>query len=229
MPSVAYSVDILFGLDPVLRARFTMEIVQQHRSMSLQTTAHPMATTSGAAGFSGRLPARSARVQIMPAPFGCTRKAQRMIKVQCAAGTQSSQFCELRPNHILEHPQVCAGSPLEAVVAYPSHNETFLSSTRPFLVMTLDAAGTESAQELLERAAESSGADLGNGGGPVRFDGRAFRRGLNKTGRYVRQPSNDKESLALMEEHGVGYSSTGLIARMRQNGNTWQEGVSHYA
>ena len=28
-----------------------------------------------------------------------------------------------------------------------------------------------------------------------------------------------------MEEHGVGYSSTGLIARMRQNGNVWQEGV----
>lgn len=63
----------------------------------------------------------------------------------------------------------------------------------------------------------------------MRFDGRAFRRGLNKTGRYVRQPSNDKESLALMEEHGVGYSSTGLIARMRQNGNTWQEGVRVFA
>ena len=31
-----------------------------------------------------------------------------------------------------------------------------------------------------------------------------------------------------MEEHGVGYSSTGLIARMRQNGNTWQEGVRSY-
>ncbi len=90
----------------------------------------------------------------------------------------------------------------------------------------LVAAGTESAEELLERAAESSGADLGNGGGPVRFDGRAFRRALNKTGRYVRQPSNDKDSLALMEEHGVGYSSTGLIARMRKNGNVWQEGVS---
>lgn len=27
-----------------------------------------------------------------------------------------------------------------------------------------------------------------------------------------------------MEEHGVGYSSTGLIARMRRNGNMWQEG-----
>ena len=25
-----------------------------------------------------------------------------------------------------------------------------------------------------------------------------------------------------MEEHGVGYSSTGLIAQMRKNGNVWQ-------
>ena len=96
----------------------------------------------------------------------------------------------------------------------------------PLMIARCNAAGTESAQELLERAAESSGANLGNGDAPIRFDGRAFRRALNKTGRYVRQPSNDKESLALMEEHGVGYSSTGLIARMRQNGNTWQEGVS---
>ncbi len=36
---------------------------------------------------------------------------------------------------------------------------------------------------------------------------------------------DDAESLALMEEHGVGYSSTGLVARMRANGNLWQEGV----
>lgn len=103
---------------------------------------------------------------------------------------------------------------------------SFVTSLLPLIDAWCNAAGTESAQELLERAAESSGADLGNGDAPVRFDGRAFRRALNKTGRYVRQPSNDKESLALMEEHGVGYSSTGLIARMRQNGNTWQEGVS---
>ena len=41
----------------------------------------------------------------------------------------------------------------------------------------------------------------------------------------MRQPIDDAESLALMEEHGVGYSSTGLIARMRQNGNVWQEKV----
>ena len=55
-----------------------------------------------------------------------------------------------------------------------------------------------------------------------RLDGRAFRRSLNKTGRYIRTPVNDKESLALMETHGVGYSTTGLIAQMRDSGNTWQ-------
>lgn len=27
-----------------------------------------------------------------------------------------------------------------------------------------------------------------------------------------------------MEEHGVGYSSTGLVAQMRENGNTWKQG-----
>lgn len=48
---------------------------------------------------------------------------------------------------------------------------------------------------------------------------------MNKTGRYIRKPVDDAESLALMEEHGVGYSSTGLVARMRANGNIWQEGV----
>ncbi len=41
----------------------------------------------------------------------------------------------------------------------------------------------------------------------------------------MRKPIDDADSLALMEEHGVGYSSTGLVARMRANGNTWQEGV----
>jgi 4-hydroxy-3-methylbut-2-en-1-yl diphosphate reductase len=27
-----------------------------------------------------------------------------------------------------------------------------------------------------------------------------------------------------MEEHGVGYSKTGLVAQMRANGNIWQQG-----
>lgn len=54
--------------------------------------------------------------------------------------------------------------------------------------------------------------------------GRTVRRSLNQTGRYTRQPSNDKVSDALMEEHGVGYSSRGLVAQMRENGNTWTQG-----
>jgi len=53
------------------------------------------------------------------------------------------------------------------------------------------------------------------------FDARAFRRQLNKTGRYVRQPRNDKDSQDKMDSDGVGYSYTGLVARMRMNGNTF--------
>ena len=56
------------------------------------------------------------------------------------------------------------------------------------------------------------------------FDARAFRRSLNQTGRYTRKPTNDAESLALMEEHGVGYSSSGLVAQMKEQGNVWNQG-----
>ena len=83
-------------------------------------------------------------------------------------------------------------------------------------------ADAETAEQLLERASSSGG----SGSKEPRIDGRAFRRSLTKTGRYVRNPANDAESLALMEEHGVGYSSTGLVAQMRKpdNNNTWKQG-----
>ena len=70
------------------------------------------------------------------------------------------------------------------------------SNTRPVLAQA--AASTESARE--------------------------FRRSLNKSGRYTRKPSNDEASLNLMEEHGVGYSTTGLVAQMRAENNQWQQG-----
>ncbi|PNH07525.1 4-hydroxy-3-methylbut-2-enyl diphosphate reductase [Tetrabaena socialis] len=57
-----------------------------------------------------------------------------------------------------------------------------------------------------------------------RVDGRTLRRSLNKTGRYVRQPNNDPESQRKMDEHGVGYSTSGLVAQMRTQGNIWKEG-----
>ena len=69
---------------------------------------------------------------------------------------------------------------------------------------------TETADQLLERASSKTG----------KLDGRAFRRSLGKTGRYVRNPTNDPASLAAMEEHGVGYSSTGLVAQASE----WEEG-----
>jgi len=55
-------------------------------------------------------------------------------------------------------------------------------------------------------------------------DGRSIRRSLNQTGRYVRQPNNNQESQALMDTHGVGYSSSGLVAQMREAGNVWKQG-----
>lgn len=58
----------------------------------------------------------------------------------------------------------------------------------------------------------------------ARVDGRAVRRSLNQTGRYVRQPKNDEASSQLMEDHGVGYSTSGLVAQMRTAGNRWQQG-----
>ena len=54
--------------------------------------------------------------------------------------------------------------------------------------------------------------------------GRNIRRSLNQTGRYTRQPKDEPQSAELMEQHGVGYSSTGLVAQMRDNNNTWQQG-----
>ena len=75
----------------------------------------------------------------------------------------------------------------------------------------------QASEELLDRAA-TSGANV-----PETFNAKAFRRSLNKTGRYTRQPTNDKESLALMDDHGVGYSLRGLVAQMKDNGGVWQQ------
>ena len=47
------------------------------------------------------------------------------------------------------------------------------------------------------------------------FDARKFRRSLNKTGRYSRKLQKLPESVEQMEEDGVGYSRTGLVAQMR--------------
>ncbi|GLC46853.1 hypothetical protein PLESTB_001541300 [Pleodorina starrii] len=58
----------------------------------------------------------------------------------------------------------------------------------------------------------------------AQVDGRALRRSLNQTGRYVRQPTNDPVSQQRMDEHGVGYSTNGLVAQMRTQGNVWKQG-----
>ena len=40
----------------------------------------------------------------------------------------------------------------------------------------------------------------------------------------MRQPKNDEKSQELMDAHGVGYSTTGLVAQMRESNNLWQVG-----
>jgi len=65
---------------------------------------------------------------------------------------------------------------------------------------------------------------LAQAASPQTESAREFRRSLNKSGRYTRKPSNDEASLDLMEEHGVGYSTTGLVAQMRAENNQWQQG-----
>lgn len=78
------------------------------------------------------------------------------------------------------------------------------------------AADIDAAKAVLDQAAAD--ADVRD------FDPRAFRRSLNKTGRYTRNVTNDANSLELMEDHGVGYSTSGLVAQMREQGNEWKQG-----
>ena len=83
-----------------------------------------------------------------------------------------------------------------------------------FTLLTTASSNIDSAKAVLEKASQD-----------VRdFDPRAFRRSLNQTGRYTRKPSNDPNSLELMEEHGVGYSTAGLVAQMREQGYVWKQG-----
>nr|A0A2Z5WA18.1 RecName: Full=4-hydroxy-3-methylbut-2-enyl diphosphate reductase, chloroplastic; Short=BbHDR; Flags: Precursor [Botryococcus braunii]BBB76027.1 4-hydroxy-3-methylbut-2-enyl diphosphate reductase [Botryococcus braunii]BBB76028.1 4-hydroxy-3-methylbut-2-enyl diphosphate reductase [Botryococcus braunii] len=77
-------------------------------------------------------------------------------------------------------------------------------------------ADGESADDVLLRSSSVAVAEK------PKVSGRAFRRSLKDTGRYVAKPINDKDSLDLMEEHGVGYSSVGLVAQMRANNNEWR-------
>lgn len=70
-----------------------------------------------------------------------------------------------------------------------------------------------------------------------KVDGRAVRRSLNATGRYVRQPTKDEKSQALMEEHGrppgPGYDSrccpnrTNRSAGSSSNGSSNRLATSH--
>ena len=101
-------------------------------------------------------------------------------------------------------------------VAAPRASELRAPIARHGINTVRATAEIEAAKAVLDKAANS--ADVRD------FDPRAFRRSLNQTGRYTRKPSNDPESLAVMEEHGVGYSTSGLVAQMREQNNLWKQG-----
>lgn len=106
------------------------------------------------------------------------------------------------------------GSSVPAARAGPARSPA--PTPRHAAISVCAAADVEAAKEVLQRAA--AGQDTRD------FDPRAFRRSLNQTGRYTRKPSNDPASLELMEEHGVGYSTSGLVAQMREQNNLWKQG-----
>lgn len=101
-------------------------------------------------------------------------------------------------------------------VAHPTQRRGLCRHQQTAIVRA-SAADVESTKKTLEQVTADAKKD-------GTFDARAFRRSLNKTGRYTRQPINDPVSLGLMEEHGVGYSSMGLVAQMREQGNVWKQG-----
>lgn len=110
---------------------------------------------------------------------------------------------------------------------HDSAHTRMLSGPLTCCLLSRDRVGSpalKEAEELLQRAS-SGGSEVPNGSTPPnpgtdvgpkteaarpaklpnKDTGIAFRRSLNKTGRYQRTPVHDADSLALMEEHGVGY------------------------
>jgi 4-hydroxy-3-methylbut-2-en-1-yl diphosphate reductase len=56
------------------------------------------------------------------------------------------------------------------------------------------------------------------------FDPREYRRQLGKSNQYTRKFLNDPEAKKSMEDEGIGYSLTGLVAKMKSSGFTHVEG-----
>jgi len=59
------------------------------------------------------------------------------------------------------------------------------------------------------------------------FDPRGYRRGLGATNKYTRKFLNDPDAKRRMEDEGIGYSTTGLVAQIRaKNFAHTEEGVT---
>ena len=56
------------------------------------------------------------------------------------------------------------------------------------------------------------------------FDPREYRRKLGKSDRYTRKFLNDPEAKNRMEEEGIGYSMSGLVAQMKEKNFVHVEG-----
>ena len=56
------------------------------------------------------------------------------------------------------------------------------------------------------------------------FDPREYRRQLGKSDQYTRKFLNDPEAKKTMEDEGIGYSMTGLVAQMKENNFVHVEG-----
>ena len=56
------------------------------------------------------------------------------------------------------------------------------------------------------------------------FDPREYRRQLGKSDKYTRKFLNDPEAKQTMEEEGIGYSMTGLVAQMKEKNFVHVEG-----
>ncbi|KAL6777839.1 IDS1 [Auxenochlorella protothecoides x Auxenochlorella symbiontica] len=84
-------------------------------------------------------------------------------------------------------------------------------------LVAVRAASAQDAARVLELAASKPEGEA------KKLDARAFRRSLSKSGTYTKRLTNEEAPLQSMDAHGVGYSRTGLVAQMRETGNTWQQ------
>jgi hypothetical protein len=95
------------------------------------------------------------------------------------------------------------------VLGIPQQMITIFSEQAGHMLYGISIADAESSiEEVAQQDASSSNRQAA-------ADARAFRRALNKQETYTRRTFDDPISLQKMESDGVGYSRTGLVAKVR--------------